>query len=1328
MARARTHKPMMSGCSLAFALVLAAFSLGLAGCSQETPNLLRAKKIETRYELVGGPVAYADIGDYLIENDKIRVAVLDTKRSWGPGVYGGSLVDADIRRNDDRFGEGNGRDRFAEVFPMTNLLVPAPLGSSVKVVNDGSDGKEAIVRVEGDGYAMIYALYALRANKQLLQDVVQFKNVQANVWFSTDYSLRPGESFVRMKTTVRLPEDPQKDWAGEFCKTDADCNDDTLICVKKDGKAEGECGCKPVTDCKVDCGKAADGVPMSFAVSVTTGCYVCPTDIKGCSKTVQMDVATGSEAVIGTLLGDSPFTAGQPGFGPKLENKGGIGGGDFLFFGKYNKQFVPGAGFDQQKAVWDAWFAGRDTFAKPFVFDWVAAVGGDVSYAYYTVKKNASDPDPKVGVPVFTSTATPFISATKNCKVDSKDDKECDSQRLFTYERFLAVGAGDVASVQEIIAGHRGTPTGTLRGYVRWRDTGDAASNSHVLVFNDPKPGTDWNAEGIDKLVAANYDKIGSSGVLNAIDADRGMDIVEDGDFDAKMPAGNYVVVATDKHRVVHGDLISVTLDAGKEQIFLPSLPSPGHIQIRTTDQSGQRIPAKATVVRLGDDGKALYADGGRRVYLGQGRIGSGVQDIDVSADGTFDIPVAEGRYRVVVSHGIEYGIHDENNFVVHHGEVYKIAARVVREVDTTGWASGDFHLHQRPSFDSGMPLDKRVRTIVAEGLDYVASTDHDVVTDFSPHILAASLQKWVKSVVGVEISTLDMGHFIGFPVQYHELQIPAHGAVDWYCMSSDRLVDHVVFDRNGFKLDDGGIDKKSRPTTIIAHPRDGFLGWADQMGLDHFSMTRKLSSTMADNQIFRTVTCDHDAMEVFNAKRYDLIRTPTVWEIQVFERCMERIRLGGLDLQTGKTDTKKAMAALEKACPELAAKKLTKLTTCPEGDSIRDCKMRHRRALSLVINNEILRRTPAEQKAIWKHKGGKDAKDPADAVSARDALNKHCLVDTQSGSIEIDAKQLDKPLEKVVEKKYWDEPCPERTGVMDDYFRLLEYGLVKAGIGGSDSHAGSLEPGMPRNWIRSTRDDPSALDRRELAENMRKSQVIASYGPFVDVSVAGKGPGDTVAATGKADVKLKIQTASWFGIDRVEIYVNGQVVKVLEAGKDIKSVPADIVDYDATISVDIPKRDSWIVVVAMGLGAQHEMRPMYLDVPFGELQLPRLASMAFAKIPLASAVFSRPVLFPDFYPVRPYAMTNAILVDTDGNGAYDAPHKRPPFCSPKCDTKTGALLSDSKTKCTDIQSDYVCLEPEGRCGIDIPGTCDIYTAITKGALRDLTGHAGMSP
>ncbi len=55
----------------------------------------------------------------------------------------------------------------------------------------------------------------------------------------------------------------------------------------------------------------------------------------------------------------------------------------------------------------------------------------------------------RVNVPIFTSAATAFLSAGKSCLFDKSDDAACDSKRAFTFERYLAVGDGDIASVSD---------------------------------------------------------------------------------------------------------------------------------------------------------------------------------------------------------------------------------------------------------------------------------------------------------------------------------------------------------------------------------------------------------------------------------------------------------------------------------------------------------------------------------------------------------------------------------------------------------------------------------------------------------------------------------------------------------------------------------------------------------------------------------------------------------------------------------------------------------------------------------------------------------------
>ena len=66
-------------------------------CSSD-PAPAVAKQIAARNELIGGPGALGEVGDYLLANDQIRVIVQGSGYSRGFGVYGGAIIDADIQR------------------------------------------------------------------------------------------------------------------------------------------------------------------------------------------------------------------------------------------------------------------------------------------------------------------------------------------------------------------------------------------------------------------------------------------------------------------------------------------------------------------------------------------------------------------------------------------------------------------------------------------------------------------------------------------------------------------------------------------------------------------------------------------------------------------------------------------------------------------------------------------------------------------------------------------------------------------------------------------------------------------------------------------------------------------------------------------------------------------------------------------------------------------------------------------------------------------------------------------------------------------------------
>ena len=100
-----------------FSLSIGCLLLSMA-CSESGQGVL-AKRIEDRAELIGGPGALGEVGDYLLKNQEIRVIIQDKGFSRGFGVYGGSLIDADLVRPAE-FGSsagGTGFDNFAELFP-----------------------------------------------------------------------------------------------------------------------------------------------------------------------------------------------------------------------------------------------------------------------------------------------------------------------------------------------------------------------------------------------------------------------------------------------------------------------------------------------------------------------------------------------------------------------------------------------------------------------------------------------------------------------------------------------------------------------------------------------------------------------------------------------------------------------------------------------------------------------------------------------------------------------------------------------------------------------------------------------------------------------------------------------------------------------------------------------------------------------------------------------------------------------------------------------------------------------------------------------------------
>ena len=1139
----RDIRPMgLIGAALALALVTSA-------CNDDKP-FARAYRATSPDQLIGGDVAMARVGDFIIENDKIRVAVLDKDSSPAPGVFGGTLVDADLQRPEAANRNGVGRDQLAEVIPVVNLLWPRPDEGDVTIINDGSDGNAAIVRVTGEAGVFLEALSILRG--ELL--ALLFPGVRFDFRIETDYILEPGKPWVKIRSTAY--------------RTDADAPN-------------------PV----------GEALPMP-SIDATIPIF---------------------QAILGS---------------EDLGLKPGIMAGDFLFFGARNDIFAPGLGFDEEKAIFDALFAGQDTFTNPLTYDYMAAAGGVVSYGYFNLGTGGGDP--QVLVPIITSSSTGFVTAAKNCLVAADDDDTCDRFAAFTWERYLVVGSGDIASVGDAIYEAREVPTGKVRGVVVGGQ-GEVVPNAHVFVMTDPDPTAALT--DVYALADANVVASGAPGLVTMIDADVGLDPIEDGDFAASLPAGNYVVFAQNEHRSSTGPLQRITITPGETVVVNPVVPPPARVRVRVVDQGNQLVDAKVAFIPI-VDGKRVEGDGLRRPWMGEGRLGNGVRHFTAHIADEVVTELEAGTYDVVASRGPEWSI-GESRITVTSGRETVVSLALRHEVDTAGWISGDFHLHAEASFDSGMVFEERVRRILIEGLDVAIATDHDVITDYAPAVRNLGAQDRLTTGIGVELSTLELGHFVAFPLRYDQTQIPDHGAPDWTCLNGPQIMS---------LLNDTIVDPKGG-VRIMAHPRDGFIGHISQIGLDQLGEARELSLLEAENVLLARTTCDIDAMEVFNSKRFDLVRTPTNREVILYNRCYARI------------DAAADTAALDLACPELSPE--GPLATCRANERLADCKQHHRRRLAFLSARDILTRTPDEQVAIWNHTPTATDEDACDPGEFPDAIPDAIAT----------------------------LPCVHHPGTYDDWMRWLEGGLEIAITGASDSHGSEREPGAPRTFVKVDA-EPGAIDVGEAARAIKDGKAVASHGPFIDAKVNGRGPGSLTAVSGGTfELALRVETASWFGVDRIEIYVAGRLEEVIE----LDHGPTPIVDYNGVIELPTPADDSFVSVVALGTREENLMGPVIFDVFFGELQLPRVASLAFSAIPAFSLIFTPTPTIPDFFPVFPMAITNAIRLDVNGDGEWDPPNPRPSFCERTCDP-SGANTCEGANE--------ICL-PSGFCGLSIPGTCE---------------------
>ncbi len=716
----------------------------LTSCSGGAEPFAQAYVIGDLSQAIGGPKAIARPGDYLIENDQVRVAIVGARNSYGPNLYGGSIVDADLQRFDARYGQGRGNDIFSEMFPTTNLNImklDADTGS-IEIPTEHQYGDAAVVRVTAPAAGFLSMLDALWA-------LVGAPEVE----LVTDYVLEPGARHLRIITTVTYG------------------------------------GGEPQSEGQTMTAMTADAPLLEYAIET------------------------------GVILGDLYLSGGS------LD------------------VFAPGIGFDEDLAVQEANAAGQNLFLDPFEVDWLVSAGDGTSYGYASLEG-------PLFIPMFSSNQTAGI--THGMAGDGSSDRFADGTAL-TAERIFALGEGDVGSVLDVILEARGTPTGSISGTVLEQTTNQPLSDVHVFAYQGhgedraSRPWAEWTT-------------------------DVGRDVRDDGSFGGLLPEGQWTLMAHEKGRA-HGEAVEIEIAQGDEIDVTLDLPMAGYASFEVVDEDGLHVPAKIAVFAKPPN------ESTRDSVLGDGyQPGNNVDQVFYTGE-PVEVMLPAGEYYAVASRGPEYEIDTSPYFLVTDHDTTNIQLQVIQVIDSSGWVGTDLHVHSDTSFDAGTSKTKRLASMMAEQVEFFPSTDHDYITDYAPTVDELGWEPWVTATPGVEVSPMEMGHFIGFP-QDADFLLEGAGAFEWTGMEPEEIFD---------TLRASGPDGYD-PVVIVAHPHDGILGYFDQFGLNPYGeedgevlIERPMLALTNELLEEGNFSMEFDILELFNSYRMDLLRSPTQTESDAY-------------------------------------------------------------------------------------------------------------------------------------------------------------------------------------------------------------------------------------------------------------------------------------------------------------------------------------------------------------------------------------------------------------------------------------------------------------
>lgn len=370
-----------------------------------------------------------------------------------------------------------------------------------------------------------------------------------------------------------------------------------------------------------------------------------------------------------------------------------------------------------------------------------------------------------------------------------------------SYTRFFTVGDNDAAALlPEIVRREGGDPSklASITGTITEQSTNAPIAGATIAIANGQSPYTIALSDASGNYVAP----------------------VERASYLLQIAAPGRMAVSA-----------NADVSGGQAQTASAQLSPNGRFALDVRDALGAPSPARVQLFAKDGSGAGYY----------------------LSADGKGGGSLPPGDYTAVVSRGYEWEAASVP-FTIATGMTTTVPATIARVVDTSGWVAIDSHTHTAISVDSGLDPHERVAQALADGVELVITTDHDVLFDLSPTISEMMLAGGFATAVGCEVSPVP-GHINGYPVSGGPAaDTDGYWPVKWW---SETPAHEYIMDLYPSDIFTALRSKLGAMVVQINHPRSG-QGVFNWVGYDRTKGLAAMDPAQLD--------ANWDVMEVCNA------------------------------------------------------------------------------------------------------------------------------------------------------------------------------------------------------------------------------------------------------------------------------------------------------------------------------------------------------------------------------------------------------------------------------------------------------------------------------